>query len=141
MVVKDQKVAIPAGLKGDCEGPCSERLESLFARRSKEHLLANLKGFRMLFVGGTDPEVSIGFDDILRDQGAESLAEDILGKIENAEAEINKVEGTFRDALERDPDALLGVHEAVQSITTDMKTRLVTVLSLRVPKEGAGDND
>ena len=44
--------------------------------RKHQHALANLAGFQSLFLGGAPDEDALGFDDLLRDMGADGVADD-----------------------------------------------------------------
>ena len=54
---------------------------------------------------------------------------------------MTSVEGTLQEALVSDPGSVRDGHAAVKVLTDLLKTEVVTVLSLSVPQEGAGDND
>jgi uncharacterized protein len=139
--IKDLKLGKPAGITPDCEADvCITALESKFARVSKENLLANLEGFRQIYLGGAD-DSGYGFDDLLRSEGADELADTLENKIGATVATLEAIDGTLAEALTADPASVRAVHEAVKSITDDLKTQFVTVLNLSVPQEGAGDND
>ena len=49
--------------------------------------------------------------------------------------------GSFKDVLENDLDSAKKVYEKIKLVTDSFKTQFVTTLDLRVPKEGAADND
>lgn len=143
---KDMKLAEPAGIAmnfcGTVGEPCLEELESQYAHRSKEHVIANLKGFQMLFLGQhLDGSDGVGFDELLRDVGAESLAGDMTANIEAAIAALEAVPGTMRDALQDDYEAVASAHAAVKAVTDDLKSQFLTVLGLDLPDSGAADND
>ena len=140
-VLKDTKIARPAGIKDCVSDTCLDTLESPFARTSKERAIANLEGFRRLYLGGLDPESGVGFDDLLRDRGAADLADEILADTEAAIAALEAVEGTFYDALLADGSALDGAHAAVVEITDDLKGDFPVILMLNIPTEAAGDAD
>ena len=138
--VKDMKLAKPAGLS-DCAGTCPDDLESLYAHRSKEHVLANLQGLREVFTGGPAGEERSGFDDLLTDVGATELASDMLAAIDAAIAATEAVEGTFVDALGTDPASIVAIHTATKQFTDLLKSQMLTVLDLQLSVPAAGDND
>ena len=139
--IKDLKLGKPAGITPDCEADvCPSALESKHARVSKENLLANLEGFRLLMHGGAD-DSAYGFDDLLEEEGAGELATTLIGKLQGANDALNSISGTLADALANTPESVRGAHAAVKALTDDLKTQFVTVLNLSVPQEGAGDND
>jgi len=138
LVVKDVKLAVPAGLSVDCAATtCPEAVESRWAHRSKEHLADNLRGFRLLFSGAAQT----GFDDFLTRRNAPELAEQILQSTEAAITAVEAIPGTLEAAVEANPEQVMAAHAAVKGVTDLIKTQLVTVLNLRVPQEGASDND
>ncbi|WP_394823155.1 imelysin family protein [Pendulispora albinea] len=140
--VKDLKLAIPLGISTACEkASCPEAVESLFAHVSKEHIKANLRGFRRLFQGCADDGTGIGFDDWLREVGAADLADRMLAALARVEASLDAVETSFDEALANSPGKLQAVYTALKALTDSMKTEFVTVLNLELPKGSEGDND
>jgi predicted lipoprotein len=139
-VIKDKKLAEPAGLTG---GPVDPTLvESSFASVSKENILRNLETFQVMFLGNApaDP-AAIGFDDFLVARGAGSLATTMAADIASAIAAVQAIPGTLEEALISDLAAVQAAHAAIKAITDNMKSQFVTVLNLSVPQTGAGDND
>lgn len=140
LVVKDVKLAIPVGIDRSCVDVCPDRVESRWARHSGENIRANLEGLQLLFHGGDPEGDGYGFDDLLVEMNAGELAEAMESVIAESIASLTRL-GSFEDALENDPDAVRAVHTAVKDVTDELKTRFVTVLNLKVPQEGAADND
>lgn len=143
LITKDKKLAIPAGLHVDCPTEtCPDQLESRFSRTSKENVIANLQMMRRVFLGvdraGLD---ETGFDDLLRERGAEDLAATMTASLDGAIAAVTSFEGSFEDALATEPARVQAVYEAVKAFTDDFKSTFPSALGLRVPDEGAGDND
>lgn len=143
LTTKDQKLAAPAALDGKCAGTvCPEKLESRFAKFSKEEVAANLRGLRRLLTGGAPADTArIGFDDWLVALGAGAFASQLVGDLDAAIVAVEAVPGTFDESLARGPAELKAAHAAVKKVTDAMKSTLVTTLSLKVPQEGAADND
>lgn len=138
--VKDRKLAPPAGLHPDClASTCPALQESRWADASKDHLLANLIAAERVFLGGTS--AGVGFDDFLHALGASDLAVEMTNDLANAIAAVEAIPGTLTEALASDPQAVRDAYIAVKEFTDDLKSRFVTVLSLRIGQEGAGDND
>ncbi len=137
--VKDIKIAEPAGLT--CTSSCLAKLESRWAAASKQNVLANLEGFRRLYLGGESPEAGVGFDDLLVSIGEDQLASDMLARTDEAIALLEGFEGSFIAALEADPDALIEVHAAIKRVTDLLKGDFATVLALTIPSDAAGDAD
>lgn len=138
--VKDRKLAPPAGLNPDCLATtCPELQESRWADASKEHILANLIAAQQVFLGGTS--AGVGFDDFLHAVGASDLAVEMTAELEDVIAAVEAIPGSFGNALSTDPDSVRAAHAALKAFTDNLKSRFVTVLSLRIGQEGAGDND
>ena len=138
---KDMKVAYPAGISG-CEAlTCPESLESLYAGRSKENVLANLRALQSLYHGGADASGALGFDDILDEMGASALAADFSAALGEAVDTLALMEGSFSTALSHDPDAMTSVYEAIKAVSDLLKTEFVSTLDLEIPNRAAGDND
>jgi predicted lipoprotein len=141
LVVKDEKLAAPAGIVPDCTTDvCPNLAESQWADVAKEEILANLGAARQLFLGGAD-SAGTGFDDFLRARGAAALATTMLAALDAAVGSFEAIPGTMLEALASDPDAVRDAHAAVKNFTDSLKTQFVTVLNLTIPQEGAGDND
>jgi uncharacterized protein len=143
LTVKDKKLAIPAGLHIGCEAAtCADKLESRFAQTSKENVLHNLEATRRIFLGidrnGVDDS---GFDDLLRERGAAELASTMTTNLDAAIAGLNAFDGSFEAALAVDGARVAGVFQLVKAFTDDFKSTFPSALGLRVPEEGAGDND
>lgn len=147
--VKDMKLAEPAGIAqnrcGVVQEACTDELESPWARRSRENLLANLRGLRMLFTGdGEQPgSEGTGFDDFLRARGASELATAMLANIDAALAAIEAIPAPMHDALQDDAgyQRVASAHAAVKAVTDDLKSQFLTVLGLELPDSAAADND
>lgn len=140
---KDLKLAIPAGISSQCSADtCPDDLESEFAEASKAHVAANLEATKRLFHGGDPSDTdAVGFVDLLEDAGAGSLATSMDAALDQAIQANEAVSGSYRSALESSPESVRAVHDATKAFTDLLKTQFVSVLGLRVPDEGAGDND
>ncbi len=140
-VLKDAKLARPAGILGCTADICLDGIEAPLSRRSGEAALANLEGFSRLYHGGSDPAAHDGFDDILRDAGEGVLADEITADIDAAIVALSAIDEPFADALSADPAALDAAHAAVVELTDDLKGDFPAVLALNIPSEAAGDAD
>ena len=138
---EDMKLGTPLGLISCPTEQCPEALESQWALRSKEHVIANLLGFELLFFGGDGEGDDLGFDDLLRDMGASDVADDMANALASAIAATEAVPGTFRDALTQDEPAMAAVFDALISVTDILKSDFLSVLDLEAPDRAAGDND
>jgi uncharacterized protein len=143
LVVKDSKLATPAALSMNCmETACPEKLESRWAKHSRENIVANLKSFRRTFVGGDlSNQEHIGFDDFLIALGASELSENLLRALDDAIILIESHNGSYYDALAADQTDLVDAHDSIKKVTDLLKTQFVSLLALEVPQEGAADND
>lgn len=141
--MKDRKLAVPAGLHVDCAAEvCPELTESPHARLSLAHIQQNLVGARHVFAGTSDTGVDgVGFDDLLSDAGHGAAAGDMLVKLDAAIADATAFEGSIEDALVTEPQRVRDLHAAVKGFTDELKGTLPSLLGIRVPDEGAGDND
>ena len=100
---KDMKLAEPAGIAVNiCNTvgePCPDELESPRARHSRENVLANLRGFQMLYLGQSlDGVDGAGFDDLLRATGAATLADDMTAALVAAITAVEAVPGSLEEA-------------------------------------------
>lgn len=140
--LKDMKLARPAGLSECVEEVCPDKRESPQANRSLDHIRQNLVAFQQLFLGGAPEDAdALGFDDLLRGMGVDSLADDMSARIAAAIAAVDAVEGTMVQALEGNPQSVIDVFDAVKAITDLYKSQFFDVLDLEVPNRGEGDND
>ncbi len=139
-VVKDKKLADPAGLDGGAGGALL--CESPRATTSKENVLKNLLTFQAIFLGPGAPG-ALGFDDFLVARGAPGLAVSMAADIVEAIAAVNAIPGTLEAAVLNPTDLALVVaaHDAIRDVTTALKTTFVSALGLTVPATGAGDTD
>ncbi len=143
-LVKDRKLGRILGITEDCEADaCPEDVESPYAKASTQNLIQNLRGFRLALEGGPldNGETGIGFFDLLAEEGADSLAQRILENTDAAIAVLEEIGTDIGSAMAQDRAAVEAAHAAVKAITDDLKGEFVTILSLEIPAEGAGDND
>lgn len=143
LVTKDEKLGVPAGLSVDCPGEiCPEELESPWANSAKEQIQANLEVFQALYLGGAPERPNaVGFDDFLIARGAPETAATIQADLAAALEIFGRMPGDLRTLLGRDRAQVVQGYEAIKKVTDELKSSFVTVLNLKVPDEGAGDND
>ena len=134
---KDKKLAQPLGLKDCTEDHCVDDLEGVLSASSLQSIIANLKGFEKVFLGGTEQ----GFDDLLNEMGHSDLSDQIISDTQAAISYAQSLQNPLHEQIISDKDAVLQLHSAVSKITTSLKNELPIVLSLQVPTESAGDND
>lgn len=140
--LKDAKLGAPLGITALCtsDDGCPDLLESQHAALSLEWARANLSAFEQVFFGGgSDDAEAYGFDDLLEASGAPDLAARMRSNLEAARDAGADVPAPLRDHLDS-PEAR-ALHAAIQAFATDLKTQFVSVLALRLPNEGAADND
>lgn len=139
--VKNRKLAAPSGI-GLPTGIDLRKIESRFANRSKENILINLRVFQEVFLGNKpgDPE-GVGFDDLLTELGAGSLATQMAMDIQGAIDAVTAIPGTLEDAVVNNPAAVQTAFDAVKLVTDSLNSQFISVLNLSVPQQGIGDND
>lgn len=144
LVVKDEKLAAPAGLLAmACTTPvCPGRAESQRAKLSTKALVVNLTMARTLLTGSADPAAAVkGFDDLLDDRGAGTLKDELLGNLDTATTQAKQLSAPIDELATTQLPTLQAEHAAVKAVADLLRMQFVTTLSLTVPKEGAGDND
>jgi predicted lipoprotein len=141
--VKNMKVGKPAGLVPECAAPpCLSDVESPFAKRSKEAIRANLDGYEMLLLGCGPGMTGLGFDDLLAALGAQAVSDKVAGTITTARAALDALtEPTFEEDIQKNPNGVRALFDALRGNAAAMKAEFVTVLDLEIPKKVEGDND
>jgi len=136
--VKDKKLALPLGRNIECTDTlCPQNIESRFAEHAFENIVANLESARDLMTG----KEGVGFDDFLETLDAGAVGVDMINALDEAIALTQAQETSFESLLTSDIDAANEVHDAIKAYTDILKSDFVSVLNLRIPEEGAGDND
>jgi predicted lipoprotein len=142
--VKDWKLGWPLGLVAECANapdPCPDAIESRYAHVSTDGIRQNLLGFRRIFQGCGPHASGLGFDDWLRAVGDEGLAERMLAALDHASDELDALDPALEQAITTDPSKVTALHKAIKALTDLLKTELITVLNLELPKSAEGDND
>lgn len=141
--VKNMKVGKPAGLVPECTAPpCLNDVESPFAKRSKEHMRANLDGYEMLLKGCGPGMTGLGFDDLLAAIGAQAVADKLAGTVTATRAALDALtEPTFEEDIQKNPNGVRALFDALRGNASVMKADFVTVLDLEIPQKVASDND
>lgn len=138
--VKDTKLAAPLGITAACMNTsCPDIVESQHAQMSLEWVQANLQGFALVFLGGETAESGYGFDDLLTDEGFEELATTMRAQLETALSASQTASAPMREQLET--TEMMTLHSRVNDLARNLKTQFVSALGVRVPNEGAADND
>ncbi|MBZ0118550.1 MAG: imelysin family protein [Sandaracinaceae bacterium] len=138
--VKDMKVGEASGITL-CPTGETCGVESRYAHRSKEHIQANLRAFQRVFLGADPGTEGLGFDDLLRDVGANDLADRMIAAIANAIVAVAAIPGDLETAITSDFASVMAAYEALRAISTPLKTEFVTVLDLDLPMRAPADND
>lgn len=137
-VVKDLKLAGPAAITPACmREACPELAESPHAKLSTRALVENLTSLRDAFTG----RGGAGFDDLLAERGATELRNEMVLRLDAAVTEASALGAPVQTVAVSNHDALVSVQAQVKRFTDLLKSQFVSTLSLKVPKEGAGDND
>jgi hypothetical protein len=97
-------------------------------------------GFRRLFAGCASHPVA--FDDLLVAMGAGELATRVVADVDAAIAVADALsDDSLAVALANDKASVAALHAAIKKVTDALKTEIVTVLDLEIPKVVEGDND
>ncbi len=138
--VKDFKLAAPSGISATClETSCPLLAESPYAKASSPALSENLLAVKSI-LEGTGPDEP-GFNSLLLEAGADGLAREMRDSLAAAIEDAQKLELPIQRLVIEDNARAVSLHGRVKTFTDLLKTQFVTTLSLKVPKEGAGDND
>jgi len=132
LVAKDLKLGRPAGLVDCASDACPDAVESRWGKRSVDHLLANLRAGRTLI------EV---FRPLLEERGAAGVGESLLSALDGASGALRDLPTDLGAIVGSDPAPARDAYAAFKEFTDQLKGPFVTVLSLSIPDEGAGDND
>jgi predicted lipoprotein len=141
--VKNMKVGKPAGLVPECAAPpCLDAVESPFAKISKQSIRANLDGYEMLLKGCGPGMTGLGFDDLLAAIGAQAASDKVAATITAARAALDALtEPTLEEDIQKNPNGVRALFDALRGNASAMKADFVTVLDLEIPQKVAGDND
>ena len=136
-MTKDKKLAIPLGYNDCATNICPERLEGTISQRSLESIVANIKGFELLFTGGE----GVGFDDVLIELGHGDLARQVIADIEATVALTDNLTLPLDTTLETDVEQVEALYDSLALVTTALKVDMSTILQVEIPEEASGDND
>ncbi|MEW6430732.1 MAG: imelysin family protein [Myxococcota bacterium] len=139
--VKDDKLASPAGLTVTClDMACPKLAEARPSGLSREAIVANLEATKAV-MHGSFTGAGKGFDALLAARGAQALGDQMVAALDDAIAAVGTLSVPVDQAVVSQLDDVKAVHAKVKVFTDLLKSQFVTVLNLRVPQEGAGDND
>lgn len=139
--LKTQRIAVPSGLVPTaCAEPCPELAEARASRLSREAIVANIDGLRAV-LRGDFAEAGHGFDALLEARGAGSLAAEMDSALLAARARAEALPAPIDVAVVSHLTDVQQLHADMKVFTDLLKLQFITVLSLQVPAEGAGDAD
>jgi hypothetical protein len=79
---------------------------------------------------------------LLRDEGAGSLADDLMASLAAIDEAVGAIEEEdLQAALPADPQSLMDLYDAVKVFTDLLKSDVVLVLKIDLPAAVDGDND
>ena len=140
-ITKDSKLAAPIGLSSNSCGnaSCVDDIESKLSANSINNIKNNLIGLQQLFIAAD--EANSGFDDFLTAVEAEELATTMKQDIQAAIDAADSFTGTLEEAVTNDPEKVQALHQAVKTVTDNLKSVFITYLALELPQTSAGDAD
>ena len=140
-ITKDAKLAAPIGLQNNSCGnaACTDDIESLISNNSISNIKNNLIGLQKLFIAGD--EENAGFDDFLTEVDAAELAATMKQDIQAAIDAADSFPTTLEQAVTADPESVQALHQAVKTVTDNLKSVFITYLALELPQTSAGDAD
>lgn len=142
LALKNARIGVPVGLvPATCATvPCPELAEALPSKLSGDAIVANLDGLRAVLRGDFQ-EPGHGFDTLLESRGAGSLAAEMDAALLTARGHAVALSGPIDTAVVTSLSDVQQLHADVKVFTDFLKLQFITVLSLQVPAEGAGDAD
>jgi predicted lipoprotein len=140
-ITKDAKLAAPIGLSSNSCGnaACAEDIESRLSQHAVQNIKNNLIGLQKLFVA--NDENNNGFDDFLKAVDAESLATTMKQDIQAAIDAADAFSTDYEQAVLNNPDQVQNLHQAVKTVTDNLKSVFIVSLALTLPTTSAGDAD
>lgn len=151
--VKDEKIAMPAGINEACRSsscPCEGEL--ILSGQSLNSIKANMIGFQELYYGNIEGENSgLGFDDYLKNEGQEELSSKLADRIKSVVRKLSEVEDVSlfemavsmnKNNCDSNPNLdLCIIYQEVKIVTDLLKNDFIQALSLSPPSRAQGDND
>lgn len=157
--VKDTRLGKPLGRHKEClndSKKCPELVEHAFSGLSLDAVEAQLKGFEAVWNGDFDSVSGFGFDEFVREQGHAGVAEQMRSHIQDSLRSVRTLKGSSSLAQQiNEMDAaacsattktarqveVCALHADVREIANLIKIEIFSILSLRAPSFGQGDND
>lgn len=140
--VKDMKLGAPAARTTAClVSSCPTLLESRWAGRAREGVLANLRAFERIFFGDAPAGTAPGLDDLLASIGAADVRDRVATALASAIAAVEALPPITPASLEANVAAVGAAYDAVKGLTDLLKSELLCVLGIDLPNRADGDND
>lgn len=136
--IKDLKLGRPLGVFECPAADCRDASESTWALASREHLAANIEGFRQGFYGPSDAP---GFDDLLSSVGQGEVAFRIEAELRGAEEDLALLTSPIQTAVAEQRAVVEAVHQHLRNINMIYRAEVISILDLELPQGAEGDND
>ena len=138
--VKDDKLGKPAGIIGS-NGIDKNSLEARYAYISKENIIANIKSFQQMYLGGDPNNHAYGFDDLLKEKSQTELSDSINQNLNETINAFEQFSGNLYQSFDSNIEGVKALYTQLKKVTDQIKNEFSTSLGLNIPQEGAGDND
>lgn len=140
-ITKDAKLAAPIGLSSNSCGnaACADDIESRLSQHAVQNIKNNLVGLQKLLIA--NDESNNGFDDFLTAVDAESLATTMKQDIQAAIDAADAFSADYEHAVLNQPEQVQALHQAVKTVTDNLKSVFIVSLALKLPDTSAGDAD
>ena len=140
--LKDQKLGRPLAKSGCTGAACAKQVESVYAKLDMPWIRANLEAFSQIFFGCGEGGAGIALDDLLEGLGAKTVSNDMRAASEEAKKAAGAITSpSLEDAIAREPDKVVALHDAVRKMTDVLKVEVLSAFDLELPKRVEGDND
>lgn len=137
---KNFKLGVPSGIKLLGE-KFPEKAEGYYSGLSMELMKENYRASEAVFLGtGSNGANGDGLVDLLRDHGANELANDITAQYGEVFAAFDALPADFLGAIESNQAELQTAYDAAQSMVVLTKTEMPSVLGVQISYQD-GDND
>jgi uncharacterized protein len=156
--LKEARLGAPVGLSPTClseEQKCPELIEHPWSHIGLQAIVAQLQGFRLIFLGGNRAE-DFGYDDYMAYKGIGDVAQELQTHLEKAiaEAEALATNGSMQDQVAAmiparcsattetsNLEPLCGLYLEIQQVSILFRTNVLTMLSIENHVLTPGDSD
>lgn len=135
--VRDGKIGIPAGVRS-AGHPRPAATEAVYGGYSVELALANLQAIKRLFMGSSASGNGKGLDDILEYLDASNLSGEIQTELDEAIAELEKLNDPLSEQIRTDNDPVLEAFKELQDVIILLKADMTSILGITITYQ---DND